>query len=874
MSRLNLVPEKFGEYCDLMPREALMRLRADPFLDDAQRKELENLLRLHFNLDQGALEAFFERPEIDGYEIQAQVGQGGMGAVFRARRLGLSYSQVCALKVPHRGGSIEDRDRQQALLEMRALAKLSHPNIARILDSGSTKKGRPFFAMEFVDGLPILEYCERESLDLDARIQLLLQLCAALQYAHHRGVVHRDVKPANVLVDSAGKVKLVDFGIAKDEERHSSNSSLVGIKASSVGAGLTFSGMMTPAFAAPEQWRGEEVSVLADQYSVGIIGWLVLFGQIPPGSGFSERRMELINTIGFPESAASKKLVRTSRRAQGLFNDKSTRTKRLDGRKERDVRAVLGKATLEEPEMRYASVSTCAEDLRRIQAWEPVSARAYRWWQRAYLWYRRKPLVAGLGAASAILLMLIVASTIIQNGRIRAARDLARIDAARSNAALSFVVGVFDSADPMTGVRVERTAQEVLSRAAERLEADGQMDESAKGAVFTALGQAFFHIGRFEDAIVWSKKGLELRGGDDSVRDQARGVLLDSLLENRQLEEAAQLARRTLGQFNSVSETELAQDLKLSRRLADALGRSMQALHGLGRFSECREQSQDYVSRLASLFSAEPLRQVQFLSDLATCDSSLGEYTQAILGYSEAKRVSELHGLPKGEAYANLLDGMAQAYLQLENSERAIELGTEGLEIRKAIYRGAHPNLGYSLSNLANIYFMLGNLEISTKLLSEAIEVFEQTVRPDSDLLATVYGNLAALKRRTGRYEESIVLAEVAIELQSGVLSMDHPRFIAPLLSLGNAHFELFFQENELHWADAALAYYEAVEERLVEHPEELSARLKKTLRHRVRSLYLIRQERPNADQVSPRINATLERESVTPVPVSGTLSH
>ena len=201
------------------------------------------------------------------YQIVEEIGHGGMGEVYRASRADGQYEKQVALKLVRVGldsPALLDRFRH----ERQILATLDHPNIARLLDGGTTEEGIPYLVMELIEGTPIDQYCEQHDLDIPRRLQLFLQVCSAVQYAHQRLVIHRDLKPSNVLVTADGIPKLLDFGIAK-------------IIDPSVGEETTALRPMTPEYASPEQIRGEPITTATDVYSLGVVLYKLLTGRSP-----------------------------------------------------------------------------------------------------------------------------------------------------------------------------------------------------------------------------------------------------------------------------------------------------------------------------------------------------------------------------------------------------------------------------------------------------------------------------------------------------------------------------------------------------------------------------------------------------------------
>jgi len=284
-----VTPERWQQIRGVFDQASALRLDARAaFLDQAcatdsdLRHEVESLLLA----DDKAGTGFLNTPAIDltrrfegdnsssrvgrrigAYHILTQIGHGGMGEVYRASRADGQYEKEVAIKLV-RGGydtaSVLERFRH----ERQILASLDHPNIARLLDGGTTDEGIPYLVMELIEGTPIDQYCNANQLNVSQRLRLFVQVCSAVQYAHQRLVIHRDIKPGNILVTQEGVPKLLDFGIAK-------------ILDPTAGAETTMAGPMTPEYASPEQIRGEPITTATDVYSLGVVLYHLLTGRSP-----------------------------------------------------------------------------------------------------------------------------------------------------------------------------------------------------------------------------------------------------------------------------------------------------------------------------------------------------------------------------------------------------------------------------------------------------------------------------------------------------------------------------------------------------------------------------------------------------------------
>jgi eukaryotic-like serine/threonine-protein kinase len=317
-------------------------------------------------------------PTLGPYRLLRRLGEGGMSAVYLAVRAGDEYRQRVAVKILRQGMGADARRRLRT--ERQILAALDHPNIARFLFGDTTADGLPFFAMEFVDGLRIDDYCHRQQLAVEERLALFLEVCSAVEYAHRNLVVHRDLKPGNILVTRDGTPKLLDFGIAK-----LLNPDLTGPEPAPTVRWLR---LLTPVYASPEQIRGEPITTATDVYSLGVLLFELLTGTLPIRlSGSSPGEAERAVLEQEPRRPSTAVLEAADPAAPG---DGATATARPERRRRRDLHRrlagdldhILLKALRQEPARRYSSVERFAEDVRRHLRGEPVRARkgtlAYR----------------------------------------------------------------------------------------------------------------------------------------------------------------------------------------------------------------------------------------------------------------------------------------------------------------------------------------------------------------------------------------------------------------------------------------------------------------------------------------------------------------
>ncbi|MBV8199634.1 MAG: serine/threonine protein kinase, partial [Acidobacteria bacterium] len=399
--RWRRLDQLFGEASEIPAPDREEWLSGLPPEDQPLAAELRSLLSAH---DRGGdfLQAAVDQAEralggepdaellgkrIGAYRLERLLGRGGMGAVYLAERADLAFRQRVAIKLlPWALASPESRHR--FLLERQTLARLEHPNIARLLDGGETADGLPYLVMEYVDGEPIDRFCQRHDVDLVRRLRLFREVCGAVEHAHRNLVVHRDLKPANILVTASGEVKLLDFGIAK---------LLPGAETDDVVA-RTIAGrqLLTPLFASPEQVRGEPVTTATDVYALGLLLFRLLVGAHPYRFA-TESPVEVVRVVC--DQPPPRPSIAATAGTAGLSLPALRR--RLRG----DLDNIVLKALRKEPERRYASVEALSADLRRHLEQLPVRARPDTPGYRAAKFARRHRV--GLGAAVLIAASLL-----------------------------------------------------------------------------------------------------------------------------------------------------------------------------------------------------------------------------------------------------------------------------------------------------------------------------------------------------------------------------------------------------------------------------------------------------------------------------------
>ena len=519
----------------------------DAFLDTLGRKDSEVRDAVYSILGifgEGAAPEPAPQPQITiteerigPYRLTGTLGQGGMGEVFLGERIDGEIELRVAIKVIKMGSNPAVHQRFQS--ERQILAGFNHPNIAKLLDAGSTPDGRAFLVMELVDGLPIDEYCEQNELDLRDRIELMRKVCLAVAYAHRNLVVHRDLKPSNILVTPDGEPKLLDFGIAKLLDPASFPIPH---------QDLTQSVMrpMTPKFASPEQILGQPITTSTDVYSLGVLLYLVLTGRLPYPSTPAAVVQRLSESPPRP-SEATDPTSKTGAKLDGAgVPETAVAPQLLRG----DLDSIVLKSLRPEPEQRYADVGALDKDLRAYLNDEPVSVRRE---SAVYLlgkYYRRHKWTVIIAVAALLLLSSAVVLLSVQSRTISAERDRARAEEARTRLTLDFLQDLLRAANDSTRDLGAMQLEDLLTDGLKKLQAGEISDPEIAANLMTLIGDSFIGLDALTAADTAYQAAFEqlqsLKGRPDLDPKRIR-LLLDSA--------TAQLRRGDAQQFVNSVET-------------------------------------------------------------------------------------------------------------------------------------------------------------------------------------------------------------------------------------------------------------------------------------------------------------------------------
>ncbi len=726
--RLRQVRELFDRALEQSTESRSAFLDEECVDDPELREEVASLLAADAADDSPIDQPFFDlHPEpatlpagqrVGAYRIVRELGRGGLGVVYLAERV--EFEQRVALKVIKRGMDTDEVVRRFHR-ERQILANLEHPHIARLLDGGSTRDGRPYFVMELVDGERLDAYCQAHELSTPERLRLFLQVCSAVEFAHRNLIVHRDLKPSNILVTRAGP-KLLDFGIAtllRPDDAPPTRLTVAG------------SSPMTPDYASPEQIRGDAVTTASDVYSLGVIFHQLITGALPAD-----------DPARFPH---------------------------------RDLACIADKALRPEPEQRYGSVEQLAADVRRHLDGLPVLARDGAWLYRASKFLRRH---RGWLAATAIVGLMIVAGLA---QRQESARRVAEAELARRLAAeradeahrqseirSELLLNLFSASD--RGRDESLTVEELLTRAEERIR--GNLDGEPLATQLEILGRLYGDLADREPSRRLLEEVLrrrrELYAGDHPLVARVLNNLAAWHFDAGELERAEQLYQESLEMRRRLGQDDVDQ-VKAMSNLASILTTR-------GDFDRAEELYRQVLAIRRQAQGTEHPAVATTLRGLGTVLYLRGDAEAAEPLLREALEIRRQHFGSRDARVAAAEISLGRALQSLGRFDEAVKLLESAFATRRELFGDDHPHVALARKDLAAL--ILDRTEPlspaavagAEALLTRALEVFREWKPEGSWEVADSESLLGACRMGQGRFEEA------ETHLRAGYLSLQELR--------------------------------------------------------------------------------------------------
>lgn len=696
---------------------------------------------------------------IGSYVIREKIGRGGMGDIYIARRADNLYEKDIAIKVMRAG--LDSRDILRRFeSERKILASLEHPNIARLYDGGISREERPWFVMEYVEGMPIDEYCDFHKLSVSKRIELFLTVCNAVGYAHQNLIVHRDLKPSNILVTPDGSIKLLDFGIAKilSDEPADSDSSVTRI-------GERF---LSPNYASPEQLANEKITTASDVFSLGVVLYKLLTGRRPFRRRYPFTDQKQTDKVPEYPSKVVKNGSRRNCRNRSATQSELTRT--LKG----DLDAIVMMALRNEPDRRYGSADQFIDDLQRYMQNLPVRA------QTESIGYRLKKFIirhkTGFGASvlAVILSVGFTVALILQQAQTAKERNLALTERDKATEIAGFLEDLFAAGDPAFGTTRADTLQlkEFIKIGTERIHQELESQPVVQAQMFNVLGNVNRKLGLFDESRLLLEKALEMRSDlfkeDHPEIAESMNNMGEYYYDTGDYETATPYLQNAL-------EMRLRLFGKHHKDVAKSYTSLANLVHSNGDYDKAESlYRQAYEINLE--LNGEVNRSTAIsITNLATILQRKGNLDEAERLHHQALEIYQQLLSDEHPLIATSSNNLALLLIERGDFEQAEPYSRRALDLRRKIYGDQHPQTLNSLNNLATLLADLENYKEAEELYKRSLELRKNQFGYQSRAVFVTLNNLADLMKKTGDYETAIPLFNEAIQIAVNVLGDEHP---------------------------------------------------------------------------------------------------
>ena len=675
------------------------------------------------------------------YRVEGEVGRGGMGAVYRARRADGAFDKEVALKLVKRG---MDTDEVLARFrrERQVLAGLDHPGIARLLDGGAAADGRPYIAMEYVEGEPITAYCDAHCLPVEDRLALFEAACEAVLHAHRRLVVHRDLKPSNILVgeDAHGtrRVRLLDFGIARLLESEADEA-------------LTQTGLrrLTPAYAAPEQLRGEAATTATDVYALGVVLYELLAGQRPAGRG--EAPVKPPSAAVTPDAVAAR----------------GTTVERLRRRLHGDLDTICQAALRDDPEARYPSVESLLDDLRRHREALPLQARpaSMGYHARKFVGRHRAGVVVGAGVA-----VLVFTFSLLYARGIEQEKRVAQAEAERARLVAGVMQDLLETADPFT-LGTQRGDSLLLARGREKVEHDLAGEPDLQVDLLTTLGRLYRERGQYAQARSLLQQALSIAR---ATHPGPHARVIEALRQTGGLYSdlgAYADSRRTYREMLAMQQA-LYGDHAPSVFVSLSLLAQIEAL--AGHAAEAEWMHRDIVALSRRMHEPTAPTHINSVWKLARVLYVRGKYAEAETALQEVLRLRRARFGEEHRDVAHALQWLGLILTDKGDFSASEAYLRRALAMQRRLLGDEHGDVVVSLFGLGLLASERGDYAEAVALVEESVEMSRRVLGEEHRDTAFRMQILGELYRLEGDYDRALAVLDMVVDVQRRTLSEAH----------------------------------------------------------------------------------------------------
>jgi len=699
-------------------------------------------------------------PTVGRYRLVRELGRGGMGVVHLAERDDGVFRRRVAIKLL-RAGPGDDELIGRLVAERQILASLDHPNIARLLDGGVAEGGRPYLVMEYIDGVPLNQYCHERVLALDERLRLFCTVARAIHYAHGRLVVHRDLKPSNVLVAPDGTVKLLDFGIAKILDPGAVD---LAHPAPQTRTGLL---LMTPAYASPEQFRGEPATTVNDVWSLGVILYELLAGRRPfPLEGLS--LADAARVIGEVDPAPPSAVVVDPRDRR-----------RLRGDLDRIVLAALRK----EPGRRYGSAEGLADDIEHFLAGQPIALRADSALYRAGKLVRRHRVAAAAAVLAVLLPVAYAVFATVQERRMRLVLAEATVEAQRAERINQVLLSLFEPGRPAAATEDSAAGAVLRARLAEV--AEGVRHPRERAEMLRVLGVVHHRLGDFARAASLLEEAVALRRQEQGGRHLALSALLAELGDTYRMQERYAEAERMLKEALGIERALLGRD---HPRIARHLNDLALVLRDAGDYAAAEPLAREALAMRRRLLDENDPAVAASLNDLAALLRRRGAYAEALPLYQEALSIRRRAYPGDHWLVAETINNVGVQLRALGDLTAAEPLLREAAAMYRRIYGDSHPYTAVADANLAFLLTNKGELDEAERLLLAALPVQRRAYGATHHQVTYLLHRLGSVALNRGELDRAETLFTDALRYALEGVGAGHPDVARGHHALGVLH--------------------------------------------------------------------------------------
>jgi eukaryotic-like serine/threonine-protein kinase len=720
---------------------------------------------------------------IGPYRLLEKIGEGGMGEVWVAEQQKPIHRRV-ALKLIKAG-----MDTKQVIArfesERQALAMMDHPAIAKVFDAGETEDGRPYFVMEYVQGIPITTYCDQNRLTTQERLELFRHVCEGVQHAHQKAIIHRDLKPSNILVaiqDGKAVPKIIDFGVAKATAQSLTERTM-----------YTELGMLigTPEYMSPEQaeMTGQNVDTRTDVYSLGAILYELLVGALPfdpkelRRAGYDEIRRKI------REEDPPKPSTRLS--TMGDASTVQAHNRRMESPSLiRQIRGDLDWITMKTLEKdrtrRYGSPSDLAADIDRYLHHQPVVACPPSTLYKTRKFVRRHRVGVGVAATLAILVIAFSVTTAIQARRIARERDRANQEAEASRQVSDFLTGLFKVSDPSEARGNSVTAREILDKGADKIGRELQGQPIVQGKLMNTMGFVYQSLGLYDPAQTLLEKALETRiktlGPEHPAVAETLSNLGTVVWRKGDLARAKSLPEQALG----IREKRLGPE---SKEVASSLHNLGNLNWSQGNYKEARRLLERSLAIREKVLGPEHEDVATTLNSLGAIAYKEGDFKRAEELWERTLAIREKTLGPDHPYVAASLNNLAIVHTYTGDPKGAVPLLKRVVQIQEKVLGPKHPDLAAGLMNLGDAISESGDPIGAKPYLSRAVAI-QEAAGPGNPELARFLDKLAIVTLKENDVRGAQRLYERSLALRQKALGPKHPEVAESLCGLADCAFQ------------------------------------------------------------------------------------